>query len=99
MPDSVPLCYSKPLRVRRFHLSWTDFHPWKAQGTHGEFANSSVLWQMPSRLHDDGNEDQVNVETLTHCSGVSWQPGQKFVPQCHAASHFVGNGEYPVWIA
>ena len=95
MPDNIPLCFSRPFRVSRIHLSWTDFHLWKAQGANVELANSGVLWQVTSELHDDwvwDSSQHMDVETLSRCCGVGfWQFGQKSVPQCHAASHFVGN--------
>ena len=28
MPDNIPLRFSRPLRVSRIHLSWTDFYLW-----------------------------------------------------------------------
>ena len=77
MPDNIPLCVSRPLRVRRIHLSWTDIHLWKAQGTNGELVNSGVLWHTPSGLHDVGvwgSSQQMDVDTLTDCCGVGfWQ--------------------------
>ena len=54
MPDNAPLCFSRPLRVRRIHLSWTDCHLWSSQGANGELDNSGVLWQTPSGLRDGG---------------------------------------------
>ena len=79
------MIFSRPLRIRWIHLSWTDFHLWKAQSAIGELANSGVFWQTPSRLHDDvvwGSSQKMDIETLTHCCGVGfWQVGHKSEPQ------------------
>ena len=67
MRDNIDLCFSRPLHVRWIHLSYTDFHLWKAQGTNTELAKSDVPWQIPSGLHDDGvwqSSQQIYVKIL-----------------------------------
>ena len=82
---------SDPLKLNRLPFVKSTGRQWRTCQFWCFLANDDRVW---------GLSQQMDVETLNHgCRVGFWQFGQQSVPQCHAASHYVGNGQCFISIA